>query len=197
MTPKEIAQLQAKNEELESEMSELRGKLEEAAGKNETDAISAAELKAKEAEFALNEAKLENEDLKKKQEDLSSEIKTRNLSDAQAAVADAVKRGVIAAKDEETQKAWTVDITENPFRASLLAKMTGSPQLFSRSTQRSSSIAITGEDPRNVYKKLGALSAKQSKTGLTQEKSELSKEFAALFCTEFGGSNGSRLLDFP
>src|SRR5438132_6816926 len=140
-------------------MSELRAKLEEASGKNETDAVSAAELKAKEAEFKLNEATLETEELKKKQSDLESEIKTRNLSDAQAAVADAVKRGVIAAKDEETQKAWTADITENPFRASLLAKMEGSPSLFSRSTNRGTSIAITGEDPRNVYKTLGALSA--------------------------------------
>src|SRR5438105_7620001 len=197
MTPKEIAQLQAKNEELESEMSELRAKVQEAADKNETDAVSAAELKAKEAEFKLNEATLETEELKKKQSDIESEIKTRNLSDAQAAVADAVKRGVIAAKDEETQKAWTADITENPFRASLLSKMAGSPQLFNRSTNRSSSIAVTGEDPRAIYKKLGAITARQSKAGLTAEKSELSKEFASLFCSEFGGSNGSRLLDFP
>jgi hypothetical protein len=210
MTKEEIAALQAKNQELEDEIASLQQQQQALKLKNESDAVVAAKIEAKEAEINANALTLENEQLKANLANSQSEVKARNAADAKAAVSDAVRRGAIPALDSDTQDAWEKDITENPQRAALLAKMPGNPALsgsyvmprhsatrITRPPTDKSQPAIIGEDPRKVFETLIALSARQAKTASHEQKSELSKTFGAIFSREFKGAQGDRMLDFP
>ncbi len=196
MTPEELAALQAKNKKLESEIADLKSKEAALKAKNETDALIASELKAKEAELRAGKAEEENASLKAKNAKHEEAIKAHNATTADAAVKDAVARGAIAAKDEETKAAWTKDITADPSRAALLAKMAGNPALApSRVTQPAGTVLVVGNNPAEIIRGLGAIMAKQAKAVTIADKSQVALEVQALYAKDIRGK--SEVLDMP
>jgi hypothetical protein len=178
MEPKELAALQAKNTELQNELNALKAKADKTA-------LDEQALIAKEAEIKSVTLAIDNATLKAKNAEMETSIKARNATDAKVAVEAAVARGAIAAKDSETQKAWEQDITENPARAALLAKMAGNPALGARITDPAAGRVEVG-DTRvgESMKALGALMAKQTGAHSLEEKSRIARDAAALFAKD-------------
>ena len=105
----------------------------------------------------------------------------------------AVARGAIAARDESTQRTWEALICADPSHVSLLDRIPGHGAL---QTRFAPSISVTGSDPRHVLGTLSALAARQSRAH-PHERGQLSREFGALYASEFRGDNGRRILDAP
>jgi len=194
MTPEELAALQAKNKQLESEIADLKGKETALKAKNETNALIASELKAKESELRAGTAEVENAALKAKTTEFEKVIKAGHATTAKAAVADAIARGAIAAKDSDTIAAWEKDITENPARAALLAKMAGNPAL-APGRMAQPLVSVTGNNPAEIMRGLSAIQAKQSKVETIQGKHAIAREVQALYAKDIRGK--AEVLDMP
>ncbi len=201
MTPEELAALQAKNKELTAEVDRLKGEQTAIKAKNENDELVSARIAAKESELKANAAAIENGELKAKNTKHEADIKARNATDAKVAVSDAVSRGVIAAKDADTIKAWEDDITENPSRAALLAKMPGNAAIAAgRITPPANGGArVIAEAPNAVIKEYIALVAKNSKLPLSaetaKEKAELARDAAAVFAKDISKNDVLQSMD--
>jgi len=191
MDPKEVLALQAKNTELETELSALKAKQSANQAKGELDELVNARIEAKEATLKANKAELESAALRAKNDEQDTAIKARNLADAKVAVQAAIDRGAIAAKDADSIDQWTKDITENPARAALLAKMGGSPALGGRVTQSHSGVTVGNESANGVMKAYAAIVAKNARIPLShetaKEKDALAREAAAIFAADISG----------
>ena len=215
MTPEELAALQAKQKEQETELNALKTQQAALKAKNESDALVAAEIKAKEAEIKANAAELEVARLKAKNSTLETAETTRREQDADAAVAAAVSRGAIAAKDEETKKAWKGLIVANPANAALLAKQVGHPAITtgritppavkvganggSPGTGATARASVTQEAVSTVLREYGAILARNAALPLSnqtyEEKDALAREAAALFAAEI--ADNAVILGMP
>jgi len=190
MTPEQLAALQAKNTELSTELAKLKADQAGIKAKNENDELVTARIEAKEAALRANTAELESAELKAKNAKQEGQIRAHNETTAKAAVKDAVDRGAIAAKDAETIAAWEKDITENPDRAALLAKMVGHPALGTgRITPPANGGAhVTAPAPNNIIKGYAAILARNAAIPLSLqtsvEKGKLAREAAAIFAKE-------------
>ena len=193
MTPQELAALQAKNTELQTELDSLKAQ----AAKDQNNAALAAALSAKEAEVKLSASVLENETLKAKNADLVKAENDRRSADADKAIAEAVSRGAIAAKDEDAKASWKKLIIADPSNVALLAKVAGNPAINSPRVAQSSGIQVALADPKNVISQVGALVAKNEAASDLRDKGVLSRDLAAIYAAEFRGENGQRLLDMP
>lgn len=105
-TKTELAALQAKVAALEAEKAELT-----------------AQVESSESEEALEAARQELDAANSELKRLKDESELRIKRDADAAVASAVARGAIAAKDETTQAKWRNLIIADASNAELLAKL--------------------------------------------------------------------------
>ena len=105
ITESELAALRARNTELEGKVTELQ-------------AAAADE----EREAAIEAAKHENDTLKAELSKLKEAVEARSKRDADAVVASAVARGIIAPKDEAVQTKWRDLILKDPANADLLHK---------------------------------------------------------------------------
>lgn len=139
-TKTELAALQAKVAELEADKAELTAQLEDAESKDALEATRA------ELDSTVSE-------LKKLKEETEARVKR----DADAAVASAVARGAIAAKDETTQKRWRDLIIADAANSELLAKLPSRVQAGritpgARPVRRDSDVALVRSDMRDVLR---------------------------------------------
>lgn len=199
MTPEELAALQAKNTELTTELARLKSEQTAIKAKNENDELVSARIEAKEAQLKATTAELETAALKAKNTEQAGEIKTQREANAKAIVKSAVDRGAIAAKDTDTIAAWEKDITENPDRGALLAKMGGNPAIGGPrlTTQLNSGVSVTGISANEAIRSYGAVVAKNAAIPLSHataaQKGELAREAAAIFAADI--SKNPAILD--
>jgi hypothetical protein len=128
LTAEQKAALQARKNELEQSLPALRAK---AAG-DTGNAAFAEELDAAEHELEVADTKLKLDAAAARNEELETALRAQRTKDADAGVADAIKRGAIAAKDTATQENWKIKCIEDPSNLVLLASMRGSPSLEHR-----------------------------------------------------------------
>ncbi len=196
MDPKQLEALQAKNTELTNEIAKLNGELTAIKAKGENTEFIAAKIELKETQLRETALNLANAALVAKNATAEAEILANRQANAKAAVQTAVERGAIAAKDADTIAQWEKDITADPSRAALLAKMQGAPAITSQRITTSGGTVITAESPNNVIKAFGAIIAKNAAIPLTQEtareKGRLAREAAALFAKDI---QPNRVLD--
>lgn len=199
MNEQELAALRAKNQELETEIARLKGEQAAIKAKNENDEFVAARIEAKEAQLKANASELELAALKAKAAKQEAEIKTQREVAAKAAVQAAVDRGAIAAKDSETIAAWEKDITEDPSRAALLAKMQGNPAVSGERITRpaTASVHVTGVAAKDSVGAYRGILAKNKAIPLSAataaEKNDLANEAAGIFAADLGKLNSSDL----
>lgn len=121
-TPEELAALRAKKTEQEQKVLGLKAQ-------DQTVAANAEALQTAETELQGVTAQIEAEELRARNESLETALLAQRKRDAEDAVKAAVKRGAIAARDEDSQNRWTQKCTEDPENIQLLARMNGSPAL--------------------------------------------------------------------
>jgi hypothetical protein len=189
MTPEELAALQAKNTELTNEITRLKAEQSAIKAKNENDELVSARIEAKEAQLKATQAELETAALKAKNVEQAGEIRKQREANAKDIVGAAVARGAIAAKDTDTIAAWEKDITENPERGALLAKMGGNPAIGGqRITTPASNVRVTGTASKDAVNAYGALLARNQAIPLSAataaEKASLAEEAAAIFAAD-------------
>ena len=194
MNEEQIAALQAKNTELLEQLTKLKSDQSALKAKNESDALVTAQISAHEATIKANAAILESEGLRAKNAALLQAATTRAEADADRAIEEAVTRGAIAAKDEETKKSWKKMIIADPSAAALLAKQSGNPALGG-SRQTSSGVAVIAQDGGNILKAYEALRCKQLTVSSNQDKIALSKEMAAIFASDISAND--KVLNAP
>ncbi len=115
------AELQATIKTLEGEIAELKAR--------EQDAPTAETLEEKEAELTAAANQLQVLELTAKTRELEAEVLKRREQDAEAAVKDAVKRGVFPAKDEKAHLSAKKRCVEDPNYIAELTAMSGSVAL--------------------------------------------------------------------
>lgn len=153
----DIQALQDKITELETEIARLKAEQAASAAKGQTDEIVSAKIEAKEAALKYAGSELELAALKAKAATQDAEIHAQRATAAKTAVAAAVTRGAIAAKDAETIAAWENDITADPARAALLAKMLGQPAFATQRMTQTTAGAAADPDPSALLAKFQAL----------------------------------------
>ncbi|MDR3721807.1 MAG: phage protease [Candidatus Acidoferrales bacterium] len=143
--------------------------------------------------------------LQAKVAELQQDLRARNRADALAAVRRAVERGALAAKDQATHDALVARGTDDAAFLPIIDALQGhalSGPITARSSASTgaatSAITLGGSDPRDVFRRMGALCAKQHEAGLSlQQKAEIAREFAAVYASEFRGANAQRMFDSP
>ena len=193
MNEQEMAALRAKNQELLTEVAKLKADKAAIQAKNESDEFVSARIAAKEAEIKANAAELELSELKAKSAGQEAEIKQNREATAKAAVQAAVDRGAIAAKDSDTIAAWEKDISENPGRAALLAKMQGNPAVTGERITRPANtttpgVQVTGIAAKDAVSAYGAIVARNKAIPLSaataKEKAQLADEAAGIYAAD-------------
>jgi hypothetical protein len=155
LTPEQKAALQARKTELEQSLPTLRA----SAAQNPTDAASAEAVSNGESELEGIDNKLALHAMVERTEELENALRAQREKDADAAVADAVRRGAIAAKDTALQATWKEKCLNDPSAIVLLASMRGSPALGNptpRLVLGQGGIVITREDSVTVLKAYAA-----------------------------------------
>jgi len=185
----EMKALQDEIAELKAGIARLKGEQSATEAKGQTNDLIASKIEAKEAKLKATSAELELTALKAKSAGQEAEIQAQREANAKAVVKAAVDRGAIAAKDAETIAAWEKDITADPSRAALLAKMQGHPAVSAeRLTRGVASVTVTGIAAKDAVNAYGAILARNKALPLTpataEEKSRLAEEAAAIFAAD-------------
>jgi len=192
MDPKQLEALQAKNTELTNEIAKLNGELTAIKAKGENTEFIAAKIELKETQLRETALSIENAALVAKNSTAEAEILANRQASAKAAVQTAVDRGAIAAKDADTIAQWEKDITADPNRAALLAKMQGNPAIEGKRLTSSSATLIVNDSPNNIIKAFGAVVAKNASIPLSSataaDKAKLAREAAAIFAKDINGN---------
>lgn len=188
MDPAKLTALQEKNTELQNELDALKAKDAANKAKSVTDDIVTARIEAKEAQLKANAAELESAALKAKNTSLEQADMARREADADAAIAAAIQRGAIAAKDEDGKKQWKSLLVADPANTALLAKLGSNPALGVRITQPAASITSTHPSANHVMKSYAEIVAKNSKIPMNaancEQKGELARAAAAIFAKD-------------
>ena len=150
-TPEKLAALQARKIELEQSLPALRA----AKTADDKNAAAAEAVEAAETELDTTEAKLNAHAAAVRNEELEAALRASRTKDAESAVAEAVKRGAIAARDTATQETWKTKCVEDPANLVLLASMRGSPALEARRIT-TPGLQITREDSVTVLRAYNA-----------------------------------------
>jgi phage I-like protein len=186
MDKNEIADLRAKNQELQKQVEELTVLV----AKDKNDQVSAARLAQAKAELETGELKLKAAELETKNSQQAETIKARNKADAETVVKAAVERGAILPKDTKTQEALVARATEDPGFVDVIKAMQGNPALEGRITRSANSgdPKVTKEAPNAVIKAFYGILAKNAALKLTKETSKekgaLAREAAAIFAKD-------------
>lgn len=191
MDEKELAALQAKNQELETELTKLRNQQAAIKAKNENDEFVAARIAATEAELRAGKAEADNAALKAKNDEQGKAIAARNKQDADAAVKRAVDRGAIAAKDTDTQTSLSLKASEDPTFIKVIDGLAGQVAMGGRIA--AGNVRVVAESPNATMKEYAGIVARNAKLPLTletsKEKGRLAREAAALFAKEIDGND--------
>jgi hypothetical protein len=168
------------------------------ATKDETDANAVLNLSSRESELRAINLEVESAELKAQNERLQGEIRGVNQKNAEAAVKAAIQRGAILAKDTKTQTDLIRRATGDPSFISVIAGMQGNSTFGSRITSLEYG-AVKNEDPGMIFGALARITSSAKKSRKWDDKVSCSRDFAALFASEFkvGASNRDRLLAFP
>lgn len=203
-TTEELAALRAKVTELGQEVDQL-SKLDQTL--ENAEALRAKQAELEEANEAL-EAEEANAELRARNKKLEDQLIAQRTKDAKEAVRNAVKRGVIASKDEALQARWEKKCTEDPDALEMLNSMRGIPaaqpsaggitKLFINPDTVSRLQAKEG--PANIIKALGEkMKLQRNIRGFDakscEERGTVSREMAALFAKDV--SNNTELLGMP
>jgi len=177
---KTIAELQAAKNTLESQVNALQAK----ATKTEIETAQLGELQAKlhSAEQDVKIAGLE-----------ASEV-ARLTSDADAAVARAVKRGAVPAQDAALQAKWKTNCANNPDMIVVLdaIQSEGTPLTAKIST---TNVELGAMSPKSAAQKLVEMQAANCKIVSVQDKIKQAKEVHALYAKEISGNK--HFADMP
>src|SRR6266478_3897664 len=194
MTAEEIAALRAKQQELETKVEGLSALV----SKDTEDGKDTSTLETAEAELRATAAELKAAESQAKIDEQSKIISKRNKLDAEAAVKAAILRGAILPKDVRTQSELIARATADPSFIEVINRMQGKgTALHDRITASSSRVTVTDDEPVRIYGAMAKVLSLSKRTGQHSEKSALSKEFAAIYAREIGGSNSKRMLSFP
>ena len=193
MDPKALEALHAKNKELTNEIARLNGEQAAIKAKGENTEFITAKLELKESQLRETALTIANGELKAKNSTAEAEILAARQANAKAAVQTAVDRGAIAAKDTDTISQWEKDITADPTRSALLAKMLGNPAIEAkRLTSATPGLVVTNESPNNIIKAFGAVIAKNAAIPLSNataaDKAKLAREAAAIFAKDISAN---------
>jgi hypothetical protein len=157
MNPEELAELRAKQKQLETDITELKAKAA-------TDATAASQLKAKEADAKANASALENAELKAKVvkfETAARELRAKNAKDAVTA---AIKRGALEPKNTELQAKWEKWCSDTPEMISALENLRGAEVLDQSGLTAGQTAGLQAKaGPLIVLKAYAALVAKNAK----------------------------------
>lgn len=127
-TDQELLTLRARKAELEQSLPHLKAR-------DMTEAATVAEIQNAEHELNSINATLQAHEMAVKNEELSTALLAQRRKDAKEAVAAAVKRGAIPAKNAEIQQDWERRLVEDPSNLVLLQAMNGAPALQHPQTQ--------------------------------------------------------------
>lgn len=152
LTPEQKAALQARKSDLEQSLPALRAS---AAG-NASDAAAAEAVQDAEQELQMTDTKLQLDAAAARNEELETALRAQRTKDADAGVADAIRRGAIAAKDTATQDTWKNKCIEDPANLVLLASMRGSPALDASRRLITPHVQISREDSVTVLRAFNA-----------------------------------------
>lgn len=198
MQDNDTAALRAKIEEQQTTIARLEADVTSIKAKGENAELVQARLDATKNELKANQATLELEEIKAKNTVLENADKARREADADKAVAEAVARGAIAAKDEEGKQQWKTLLAANPANAALLAKAPGNPALGERLTPNANSVKVTAESPKNIIYGFGRIVAKNAALrgpGKHAEKGALAREAAAIYAADIADNPAMLGLD--
>jgi Mu-like prophage I protein len=195
MSPEEIAALQAKNKELEQQIDAL-------AAKDKTDALVAAQLKAAQSEMDANTSKLESVALKAKVVNFENADKALRAKNAEAAVADAVKRGAIPPKDTALAGKWQGWCEQTPEMIDALGKLPGSAALEQQGITKGATAGLQAkEGALNVLKAYSGLVAKNTQvkglnTKAFEERGDYARQMAMIYARDIS-KNLDEMLGVP
>lgn len=190
-TEEQIAELRAKNQELEEKMKALEAKGETG---EKYDSLKAESAKV-EAEMALANEQARNQKL-------ADEIKARHTADAKEAVHAAIKRGAILPKDVKLQQTLVANAVADPERGLAVIKAMRGDNEDLVGRVLGNRILITGEEPERILCKMSEIMARQravrgSKVHQNEERAKLAREFSQIYAAEFKGDNANRMMNFP
>jgi hypothetical protein len=183
--------------ELRTLITSLTETVQALKAKSATDSNAATELKAKETELMHAKLREQHAQLDAEHKALKAADKARREADATAAVDAAVKRGALAAKDEDGKKQWHALICADPKNAVLLAQVPGNVAMTGRIT--TPGVTIVKEAPNATIKEYARLVCANSKMPLGEEsrkeKGRLAREAGALFAKEI--ATDETLISMP
>src|SRR5262252_2346270 len=185
-TEEELAQLRAKNEELEKEVEKQRAIVAANAG----DEGAKVKLNAAEAEAKAAALEIEAAEVRAKNALLADQINKRNRADAENEIKAAVARGAILPKDIVTQEKWRVQISADPgtFIPMIRAIPSANDALkkrFSPIVSSNRDVSISVEDPFNVYGKLARIQQEAIHASSMEDKRRCAEEFSAIYAGAF------------
>jgi hypothetical protein len=207
MTEKEIAELQAKQKELEDKVAHLEAlKAQGDAKADDESAYDRAQVELARADSELRAAQLQ-----KKADELEQKVQKRLRDDAIAAVSRAVASGKIPARNFPQRQWWITQCTADPAAIARLEEIPGKDLTEPINATSSSAlrvghdgaIRITAEDPAAIFSKMYRLH-KETSLADPKEKMRAAKDFNAIYATEIApkedngrwiySPNASRLL---
>jgi hypothetical protein len=181
MTANEMAELQAKIQQLEQEIEGLI-----ATADNSPE--SAEVLTAKRAELNSAKAELESEKLRAKNAQLEASFIAQRTKDAKEAVQRAIKRGALPPKDEASHALWAKKCVEDPENIQLLDGLKGSAALAAAQPDRRivlGNMGVIRESTENVLKTMASIYAKQMTPDANHEaRRGFARESAAMYAKE-------------
>ena len=182
--------------ELEAEIQQINTEIAGLQAQDQGDATVAESLQAKQGGLELLNAQLAARTAQDAQMVLEKEVMSNRAAKAQAAVAQAVKRGAIAIKNVALQASLTKKATEDPDILTTINELPGSPALKGHDEGGGPRaiirplVGITRESTGNVLNFASALCARQGSIGdgandsLLSQKALAAKETAAFYAKE-------------
>jgi len=185
--------MQKTKAELEAEIQQVNKDITELQARDQSIAENVEALAAKSTELELLTTKLEAVVAREEAAAANAAVLARNAVDAAAAVALAVARGAIGPRDEPLKQYWLTEITNDPSKAAVLAKMKGSVTLGGTtgyqpilgSTRITPSPIISRESSEAVMGRMSTLIMDELKPGCDYtERPRLAKQIAAIYAKE-------------
>lgn len=179
--------------ELEAEIQRLSAEVAELTAADQNDQSVADGILQKNNEIELAKAQLTAREAVDAKEALEKEVMATRRAKAQEAVATAVKRGAIPAKDSALQASWVEQCTQDPDKMlPLLARIPSTAAYAAPSMQWESrprttiTASISRESNERVLSELNAICARQGKASELPygQRKEVAKEFATLYARE-------------
>jgi hypothetical protein len=181
MTKEQLAALKAQKLQLEQEIEAIR-----AQGHGPEELVE--QLGTKQNDLTLLASQIEAGENALRASVAEGQLLEQRRKDAKAAVAAAVKRGAIGAKDEALMASWEKLIVEDPANITLLASAKGFQNLATVSAPASQRMIIRGDVMREsndgVLRAMALCQARQTPDVEYGDKLKISRELSVLYANE-------------